>query len=223
MPCEDLKDKVDALKDQIIMLQDELSVAPSNQKPLLAAKIKKLNQALAKAQADLKACYIEHEEGQLTATLSGTATLTTTEPNASGPFQKPVTIGLFFPIGREVVAIESVSPIVTDPFPTDLGMNTTTVTKVASWPGSSNPTYGTLALALRLKFDHSVDAPLYEEDSTLQLTLTTGKSEFGALHGSPINQSTGAVKLVGENIFQGGYLGGQKGRITITGTIHPIP
>jgi hypothetical protein len=110
---------------------------------------------------------------------------------------------------------------VTDPYDTDAGTNITTVKLSSGGSGTSNPDSGGLVIALTLKFDHSIDFPFYEEDSTLPLTLTTGKS--GSLQGSPINQTTGTVTLVGSGIFKDGYLGGKTGTIKITGKISPIP
>jgi hypothetical protein len=72
-----------------------------------------------------------------------------------------------------------------------------------------------------LKFDHQVDVPFYEEDSTLNILLTTGKAD--SMQGSPINQVNGAVRLVGSGTFKGGYLDGKVGHMVISGKINPIP
>jgi hypothetical protein len=147
--------------------------------------------------------------------------LTTTDPKAGGPFTEPITIGLYFGPGRETVKIIDFPPVVTDPYLTDVGTNVTTVTLASGGSGNTNPTTGVITLGATLKFDHSIDLPFYEEDSTLSLPLTTGTS--GNMTGSPVNQSTGAVTLVGSGTFKDGYLGGKTGRVTITGTITPIP
>lgn len=221
MACEQLSNKVKSLIAERNALQEELKKAAPGQKPPLAGEIKQLNKSIKQAQAELDACFIQAGLQSLVAILSGTATLTTTHTDASGPFTESVTIGLFFSPGRVTFSIVNFPAIATDPFDTSVGTNITTITLDSSKQGTSNPNTGTLTIGCTLKFDHSIDFPFYEEDSTLPIALTTGK--IGSLQGAPVNQTTGAVTLVGSGTFQGGFLGGKTGNIVITGTINPIP
>jgi hypothetical protein len=104
--------------------------------------------------------------------------------------------------------------IKTDPSPTPLGENVTTVTRIGGGFGSY--ANGSIAIPVTLKFDHSVDAPFFEEDSTLSISLLTDPP------GSPVS-TVGDVMLAGSAPFQGGVLGGSTGSITISGNITPRP
>jgi hypothetical protein len=196
--------------------------APGGKAPIVAI-INKINENLQQVKKKLEACLIGVGLQNITATLSGTVTLTTTDDKASGPFTEQVKIQLYFFNARQDVQINGFQPIVTKPFDTPFGKNVTTITKdlLGSNSGTSNPKNGELSIKCTLKFDHKVDVPFYEEDSTLDIVLTTGK--VGSMQGSPINQANGAVKLVGSGTFKGGYLGGEVGNMVISGKINPIP
>jgi hypothetical protein len=222
MACEQLKQQVKFLEDQKHDLQEQLHQAAPNQKAHIATKIKELDESLQPVKKQLKACITEAGLQNITVTLSGTVTLTTTDEKAPGPFTEQVKIELSFFHEREKVHVTDFPAIVTKPFDTPLGKNVTTITNLeGSNPGTSNPNNGALSIICNLKFDHKVDVPIIEEDSTLNITLTTGK--VGSMQGSPINQVNGAVKLVGSGTFEGGYLDGKVGRMVISGKINPIP
>jgi hypothetical protein len=73
-----------------------------------------------------------------------------------------------------------------------------------------------VTISLTLLFDHSIDIILFEEDSTLPVVLST------AAPGSPID-GTGAVTLVGDGTFQGGFLNGSPASLRVDGVISPLP
>ncbi len=148
----------------------------------------------------------------LEATFTGEATITTDFGPAQGPFVADIKVGLKFTGSRVVVT--SFPPIQTRTFDTPAGPNKTTVTKVGGGDGSH--TNGSIVLPLTLKFDHSVDLPFVEEDSTLSLTLRTSEP------GSPV-EPDGDVTLVGSGTFSGGVLGGSHGTLKIKGRISPSP
>ena len=222
MACEQLSQQIESLEIEKRDLQALLhEVAPGGKAPIVA-QINKINESLQQLKKQLEACLTKVGLQNITVTLSGTVTLTTTDDKASGPFTEQVKIELFFFNAREKVQTSNFPPIVTKPFDTPLGKNVTTITKdLVSGFGTSNPKNGELSIFFTLKFDHKVDVPFYEEDSTLKILLTTGK--VGSMQGSPINQANGAVKLVGSGTFNGGYLDGKVGHIVISGKINPIP
>ena len=173
----------------------------------------------------------------LSTVFTGTSTLTTTFPEAPGPFRTQVTIGVEFSAARDRVVITSFPDIRTLPFPTPLGSNTTTVEYVGGPPGTFGPGTGALAIPLSLRFDQSIDVPWlsYEEDSTITIPLSTSGAADGA-DAAPVNPTTGAATLVGTAEFQGGVLGGDeplggalgtldraRGTLVLSGAFDPIP
>jgi hypothetical protein len=222
MACEQLSQEVESLEIEKRDLQDLLHEAAPGGKAPIVAQINKINESLQQVKKQLEACLTGVGLQNITVTLSGTVTLTTTDDKASGPFTEQVKIELFFFKAREKVQTSDFPAIVTKPFDTPLGKNVTTITKdLVSGFGTSNPNNGKLSIFFTLKFDHKVDLKGYEEDSTLNIELTTGK--VGSMQGSPINQANGAVRLVGSGTFKGGYLGGKVGHMVISGKINPIP
>jgi hypothetical protein len=223
MACGQLMKEIEGLEIEKHDLQALLHEAAPGNKAGIVALIDKINDSLHEVKQQLEACLTKVGLQNITATLSGTVTLTTTDDKASGPFTEQVKIKLFFSNARQNVEINEFQPIVTKPFDTPYGKNVTTITKdlLGSNFGTSNPKNGELWINCTLKFDHKIDVPLFEEDSTLNIVLTTGK--VGSMKGSPINQVNGAVKLVGSGTFKGGYLKGEVGNIVISGKINPIP
>ncbi len=150
----------------------------------------------------------------LEATFTGKATITTDFGPAQGPFVADIKVELKF-TGSKVV-VTSFPPIHTRTFATPAGPNKTTVTKIGGGNGDYTNSTGKIVLPMTLKFDHSADLPLVEEDSTLSLTLRTSEP------GSPV-EPDGDVTLVGSGTFSGGVLGGSHGTLKIKGRITPSP
>ena len=148
------------------------------------------------------------------ATLTGNATITTTYAQAPGPYTESIQIGLTFNDSRTAVHVTSFPLIKTEPFATPFGTNVTTITKTDG--GSGTYAAGAMSMPLTLRFDHSIDLPFLQEDSTLDLALSTDPP------GAPVD-AAGTVKLVGSGNFQGGILGGSTGTLTIEGSISPVP
>jgi len=223
MACEQLMNEIEDLEIEKRDYQALLHEAAPGNKAGIVAIINKINENLQQVKKKLEACVTGVGLQNITATLSGTVTLTTTDDKASEPFTEQVKIKLFFFNARQNVQINEFQPIVTKPFDTPYGKNFTTITNdlLGNNSGTSNPKNGELWLNCTLKFDHKIDVPILEEDSTLNIALTTGK--VGSMQGSPINQVNGAVKLVGSGTFKGGYLKGEVGNIVISGKINPIP
>ncbi|SFP74412.1 hypothetical protein SAMN05660464_4066 [Geodermatophilus dictyosporus] len=154
----------------------------------------------------------------LEATFTGEATITTDFNPAQGPFVAAIKVGLKFT--SSTVVVTTFPPIRTRTFDTPFGPNRVTVTKMGG--GSGTFTNGSIALPLKLKFDHSAELPNVplmpptEEDSTLSLTLRTSGP------GSPV-EPDGDVTLVGSGTFSGGVLDARRGTLKIKGRISPSP
>ena len=132
----------------------------------------------------------------------------------------PLTCDIVFSAARDAVTLVEFPGIQTGEYQADVGpatlTNTTTVHLLSARPGTLSRD-GHFAIPVVLKFDHSVDLPFYEEDSTLPLTLTTR-----AAGGAPLD-GEGRVTLVGEGAFEGGHLDGRSCRLVYRGVVSPLP
>jgi hypothetical protein len=217
--CQGIADSIADMEAERRDFQAELQQAATGQKAFLAAQIKALNRKIAVAHDQLTDCLQlfpppPPPPPPLEAVFSGTATITTTNSSAPGPYSSAVQIGLLFDSARTFVAITSFPTIATDPFDTPFGPNVTTVTKNGGGFGSYAG--GSIAVPLGLHFDQSIDLPFFEEDSDLSVGLSTNPP------GSPVD-SNGAVTLAGSGVFGSGFLNGATGTLTIAGTISPVP
>ena len=154
----------------------------------------------------------------VTTHLIGQAAITINDPPPGVPGSAnaaPAEMDMVFDAPRTSVAVANFVPIVSLPFQTPLGMNTTTVSLQSGGNGPYNA--GSMAISLVLFFDHSIDLPIIEEDSTLPLRLTTDPP------GGSVVDAAGNVALAGTGTFQGGYLDGSTADVTLTGqlTRHP--
>jgi hypothetical protein len=147
----------------------------------------------------------------LEATFTGTATLTTTNALAAGPFASPLQLGLRLDGLRTYIVVTSFPPITTAPIDTPLGQDITTITKGDG--GFGGYTNGNISVEITLHFDHSLRLA---GDSDLTVILRTLPP------GSPV-AADGAVTLAGSGTFQHGFLGGATGTLVIAGTITPVP
>lgn len=148
----------------------------------------------------------------------GAATITFSDP-AFPDQSSPVGAVAFFNAQRDAVILLRMDNIVSMPFDAGVfGANVTTVSLQRSATGNVLPGCN-LTIRTLLRFDHSLDLPFYEEDSDLNIILSTL-----AAGGSAIDQSGHAV-LVGGGTFEGGFLGGRGVSCTVTldGTFNPIP
>jgi len=125
-----------------------------------------------------------------------------------------------FSAGRDSLSITKFEDLTTPPYQADLGparvTNETTVRLKSSETGRLTRD-GHVSIPVVLRFDHSVDAPFYEEDSDLPLTLSS-KSRGG----EPIDPRGRAV-LVGEGRFEGGVLDGKRCVVTYEGRLSAMP
>jgi hypothetical protein len=125
-----------------------------------------------------------------------------------------------FSAGRERLSITKFEEIVTPSYQADLGparvTNRTTVRLKSSEVGSVTRD-GHVSIPVVLRFDHSVDAPFYEEDSDLPLTLSTKG------HGGKPIDAGGQAILSGVGRFQGGALSGRRCAVTYRGQLAHRP
>lgn len=145
--------------------------------------------------------------------IRGQFELTTTHKDAPGPYAQPITLPIrivdtMFIVGSFTVKFP--------PFPTPIGDNTMTITKASGGVGSYNA--GQIVVPVVLRIDHSVTLGDIELDSTLNLVLSTNPP------GSPITPApNGAVRLFGSGVFDGGFLAGVTGTISIAGVSDVAP
>lgn len=229
-PCksiaQEVTDLAQALEKEvqaaIADLQKELKSAAPGEKPSIAAQIKveaaavRKNSPTAKKLAakrkEYSACIIKNGGLMaLDATFKGTATMTTSNSHAPGPFKQSVNLGLAFSDwDHRDIWITSFPPIsVTYDTGTVVGTVTTTVS-MNSGAGTFDPTTNTITLKLSLFFHHSTSLA---GDSTLDITLST----------TSLLDAAGKITVGGGATFKDGYLGGDSCWLTVTGTISPHP
>lgn len=146
----------------------------------------------------------------LSATFNGTATMTTTNDNARGPFTSDLRLSLSFEDCRATLRITEFPPISVT-FPTPIGDNTTTVTMPSG--GTGTFATGRIDIPVSLRFGNTIAAG---GTSVADMTLSTGSSG-----GSPLRD--GSVTLVGSGRFRGGFLNGSTCNLIVSGTITPAP
>jgi PASTA domain len=213
--CETIQDEVDGLERQLEAAEDELNEVPPVERGPFLQRIGSINRRLSAARNRLAGCLAAANPPPgppIEARFVGTATLTTTFDQASGPYVENVAFNVVLDGARTMITLVSF-PIITETFEIDgLGENTTTITRRGGGTGSYNA--GSIVLPLALRFDHSIDIPFFQEDSDFNVVLTT------APPGSPLTpEPYGNVTLAGSAVFSGGVLAGDTGTLVVTGTI----
>jgi hypothetical protein len=159
-------------------------------------------------------------EGELITRFVGAVTLTTTHPRAPGPYTTDFEAQAIFNSARDRVRCR-LRPITTPEYETGtlLGKNRTTVTMLEEGEGRFDATSGQVDdLRIRLKIDHSINAPFYEEDSVVDDLVLSTRSP-----GSPLNGQDGAMTLAGAGTFTGGILDAHRGTFVLAGTLERLP
>jgi hypothetical protein len=140
------------------------------------------------------------------ASFAGVAILTTSRPDARGPFESPVTADLCIDANGGV----TVTSVYVEPV--QFGSVTCAVTLL---PGRWSGTYASGTLRLVLGLHLSLNVLRGAEDSDITVTLTT----YGGASQRP---ASGAVTVAGTATFQGGYLGGRLATFAVNGEIIPV-
>lgn len=221
--CQPLQDEIDELlAERESWGQDlrEPGVAGPVRHSILRIIRALMEQIEAKREL-LDACLAQHGVAvPLTTAFNFTATLTTTDPRAPGPFvQQNLSATLRFSAERAGVDITSFPSIMSPPFMTPAGQNITTITMLGLGIGTFDAASGHTVLQVRLRFDHSIDVPFIVEDSDMN-NLILGTM---AAPGSPLNRQAKGLTLTGTGVFTGGILGGSMGTITLAGTLQDLP
>ncbi len=218
--CAGVYSQLAALKSERTSLQSDLKNAAPGEKPFLNNQIRKLNKKITAKEAEYVQCELAHD-GKPTAntTFVGKAVMSTNNSKASGPYVKNVTIkGVFPRFCHDALLITDFPPIVVGPYSTPVGDNTTTVTLVEETNSSVDPSTGRVQLTVKLHFHHSLAVA---KDSDLIITLSTDAP--GGTRRTDAGRSPGAIVLVGNGTFIGGYLGDNTCHLQIAGTINPGP
>ena len=158
---------------------------------------------------------------RLDAIFEGTCTLEIPGVPGAPPLDHyPLRCDIRFSADRRTVWLLGFEPIVTAEYTARLGplavSNSTKVHLRSAEPGRLGKT-GHFSIPVVLFFDHLFDAPFYEEDSDLPMTL---RSDVPT--GSPLD-TDGRLTLIGEGTFSGGALDGKRCRLTYVGRVSPMP
>ena len=138
--CNQLTGEVADLKAERVDLQTQLQHAAPAEKGALASQIKKLNSQIASKEKLLTTCNSANGKQDQAATFTGTATLTTINPNAPGPFVVNISIGFVYQAWRhDQIVVASFPAIVFGPYSTPAGSNTTELLYSAQIAGRSIP------------------------------------------------------------------------------------
>jgi hypothetical protein len=231
--CQDLSDQVEFLRQEIALLQNDIRGPGTTDRIKRAAlrEIARMQAKLRTGEHELSLCI--QQPGQerpslqplpLRAKFEGTYTLRTSDSKAPGPFVGSGALELYFDDKRTAVTILRFTPIVTRPFSTPMGDNTTTVTLTRGGSGDFNLVTGAVRIPVGLYFDQSIDLPFYTEDSDLDLELSTGlaRSRLGDVTGAPLD-AAGHITLVGAAQFRDGYLNKKDCTLVISGAVAPHP
>ena len=226
-PCQSIRDQISHLRTEMQNKKDDYRDRGNRDHKPMAAKIRKVEREyqprIAAKQREYDQCRLNHGgKPDQAVTFTGTATMTTTNTSAPGPFVRTVTLGLtFLKFDHTTLAITNFPAIVVGPFSTSLGTNTTTVRFVNVQATIVNPNTGKMSITLLLHFTNSLPAA---GASDLPITLSTENTG-----GSRINHNNRQVTLAGTGTFSGGFLGGSgilppsTCSLAISGTLSALP
>lgn len=161
---------------------------------------------------------------EVTSTFIGTATLHSANTNV-GSRTAEVRFRARFGSDCRTMLIERLEPIQPPPFPTPLGLNTSTITLIGAGVGEidrSGAYPRRLSVPIILGLDNTLEGA--NPDSTLSLTLTTeSQASFrGELAGRRMD-TAGRTRLVGAGRFRGGYLHDSEAALEVEGQFDAVP
>lgn len=219
--CRPIEESIRSLEAEKKGYQDELREASPPEKPYLTSQIKKLNQQLDAARRKLAQCQgIKPAPSPLPSILSGTATLTTTLPEAPGPYVLPVSIDARFTGDSGTysrIAMTSFPKLEFPVGPIEVFGRLIEADVIITKQSGGEGTYrqGGISIPITLLFSNSANLTVF--DSVLPLTLSTSAP------GSPVNTNR-AVKLVDSGVFAGGLaLDGRSGTLVVDGSFSRTP
>lgn len=152
----------------------------------------------------------------LSTTLTGTATLTTSNSRARGPFTVPLAVGLLFDDSRTAVSVTSFPPITVK-----TGDGPVVVSRTGGAAGSFTKSTGAMTLPVELHFDLPDDTPIPIGDSDLSISLGTGS--VGNLTGARLDRTSRRIRLVGAATFDEGFLDNEQATLAVDGELADLP
>jgi hypothetical protein len=230
--CAHFLDEIADCQSDIVQLQADLAIADTQEKPLIAAQIKKCQTKVARLKAEFDECEgIPPLPSPINAALPATITVATDD--ARFPSLGPVFPTLTFTFSQQGFSQVAMGfpPTVLGTIPvTFLGLtilsNTVTARVVSGGQGSYARGDDSLSIPTGFVLDHS--APFLGQ-STFSMTLTTGTVPTflppGTLVGAPISRapsSAGRFALVGASVLSGALAGTAVAAI-ISGTLTQFP
>lgn len=225
MACESIVAEITILTADRDALYEELQASVGMGKARIVSEIRELNNRIFLKRRELEICKIQNPDPfpTLITDLVGSATMTIRDiPGASDmTFSSGFIASVTFDPQRRYVRINSVEPIRTAPYMIPSGTNITTVTLRNPTQGSYDKSARHINITLPLFFDQSFDIILYEEDSSIDYSLSTSGNINGS-EGRPIDQN-GNLVLVGSGRFTGGYLNDKDSELTITAQLANMP
>jgi hypothetical protein len=247
-PCQpieqqisDITQQIDAILNSPGYIQGPTDPHPGRPDPESLREVKNLWKQLGVLENQLTTCIITQCHGlpDMTATLAGTVTLTSTAmgtPFSASPSVRASLLFHKFDHSHYDILSITLSPSSTTrtfpvPIPFDGTITFTDVISVTPSPGGSGtfvagtgPTAGTMTAAVGFTIHHMVTPPLPNlpgipstGDSTIAFNLLTSTPPGSAM------DSAGDVTLAGTSTFMGGALDKSTGTLVVTGIVSPHP
>ena len=162
----------------------------------------------------------EAAQQRLDADFAGTCSMEIYDsPSPPPPGEHPLHCRIEFSADRRTVSLREFQPIRTGEYVAKVGplsVTNSTAVHLKSSRGRHPHADGHVEIDVVLYFDHAFDAPFFEEDSDLHITLSTRDD------GQPLDRS-GMVTLAGTGRFSGGALDGCRCRLIYRGRVDPMP
>lgn len=256
--CHSIRSQIFEIEEnyesRINALNAQLLTAVPTQKPAIILATRKVIQQqandpqLKKLKIDLENCRRQFDTvprrtiaaDVLNTVFDGSVETQTTNPKASGPYFKNITLGLQFSRNRCQITITRFPPV-TLVAKTTNGDVKVTVAKVGGGSGNFFPLSGEISIPVNFLFQY--DSILAKDDHAAT-TFTTGNSvspsralnvtgaRFVSTNHAPVDQcglkvgNTNvfcSLRIVGTTVFEDGFLGGSEGAFTVRGTIDVPP
>jgi hypothetical protein len=144
---------------------------------------------------------------------NGSATMTTTNMWATGPFTAAIPLEVSLTNCRATLGITRFDPISPPPFPVPGGSNRATLSLAGGGVGPINTSNGRIDIPVLLRITNTNAAG---GTSLIDVTLSTANPGGSRL-------TSGSATLTGSGVFRGGFLDGATGSFVVTGTFTPAP
>ena len=231
--CLDEKRAVEEIETRLDRVQQQLQGASPAHKPTLVRRIESINAELDTARAALNRCIREQgppqaevHANELTARVTGKATIETTNDNAPGPYEVDLDLSVRFSRNRCSFIVTRFPAITTKTVEIGFPLNrrvTVEITQDGSGTGSFHPVSGRMSLTIKLIFKYKTGYA-NPDDATFHLsTQETVTWINGSVETGSVLEGDGDIKLVGSGRFLHGFLAGATGKLLITARLSPHP